>query len=73
MILLYIKHPGWLLGISLLALGSMGESCVNAKVDHSISIEKCIWALKGMGIHDFNNIKHDSSYDIIPFKMILID
>ena len=34
-------------------------SCAGAKVDHSISIEKCMWVSKGVSIQDFNNIIHD--------------
>ena len=47
--------------LPFLALGSMGESCVNMKVDHSISIGKYVWVSKGVSIQDFNNVRHDFS------------
>ena len=46
-------------GYLLFSIGSMGESCAGMKVDHSISIGKYAWVLKGMSIKDFNNTKHD--------------
>ena len=51
----------------------MGESCVGTKVDHSISIEKLVWVLKGVNIQDFNNIKHIFSICFIPFKAMTLN
>ena len=59
--------------LSPFIIESMGESCVDVKVDHSISIVKHIQVLKGMSIQDFNHIIQDFFLICIPFSWILFN
>ena len=47
---------------------SMEESCLGAKIVHSISIEKHVWVSKGVDPQDFNNIIMQNVIRFIPFK-----